>query len=146
MSLHASEKQRKRLAACLRDKALREAGHATVASFLRIPIADISARGTIFAESLSDPVAIAAVAWGGFAIPYWTLGYELKPNGVCALLERYRGASDYDTYLLNEVRDRFGEEPVRQGLLLAKHAIEIRWDTMETIASELRKELSGSTL
>ncbi len=142
MSLHASKKQYQRLAACLRDKALREAGHATVVGFLGIAVADITANGTLYAENLTDPEAIAAIAWGGFAIAYWKLGYSFEPEGVFALLERYRDTQDYDIYLLNEVRDRFGDEPILRGLELAKKAINTRWDTMEALASELRTELS----
>ena len=142
MSIHASKKQKKRLAACFRDQALREAGHATVVGFLGIAVADVSATGTVYAENLTDPLAIAAVAWGGFAIAYWKLGYSLNPKGVPALLERFQGAKDHDIYLLTRVRDRFGDIPIQRGLSLAEKAIYARWDTMEALASEFRAELS----
>lgn len=142
MSIHASKKQYKRLAACFRDQALREAGHATVVGFLGITVADITANGILYAENLTDPVAIAAVAWGGYAIAYWKLGYSLNPERVCALLERYQDTRDYDIYVLNHVRDQFGDETVLRGLSLAKKAISTRWDTMEALASEFRTEIS----
>lgn len=142
MSIHASKKQQKRLAACFRDQALREAGHATVVGFLGITVADIGAGIMVFAEELNDPVAIAAIAWGGFAIAYGKLGYSLNPDGVSALLEHYRDSTSYDIYLLTQVRDRFGIIPIQEGLSLAKKAVETRWDTMEAIASEIREEIS----